>query len=220
MKTLARLVVPLIAATATVGLFATSASAATTTVRRDGPTGAAYSGDYRITNVGNLTFSDPTNTFTASCTGADLLGTIQSAGTGTLDQASASGCTSSLGAATVSFLNLPYTDGVLTYDPANGYDGTLVFSDPDLEIQASFGLINCTYGLDASHPNLTFHVRNPDNPNNVTGEFEGVMDDVSLGLQAGGFFCPTGVSANGLAKALGKVDPSDTGYDQTLYITS
>ncbi|QFG22617.1 hypothetical protein [Actinomadura sp. WMMB 499] len=218
MKTPARLSIPLIAATATVGLLATSASAATTTVRRDNATGAVYSGAYQITNVGDLTFS--ASGFTASCSGADLRGTIQSNGTGSLDSASATGCTSSLGSATVSFLNLPYTDGQLTYGPSGGYDGALVFTDPDLAIRASFGLISCTYGLDASHPDLTFNARNPDNANNVTGEFEGVMDNASLGLKSGGFLCPTGVTANGLAQALGKVNPSNTTYTQTLYVTS
>ncbi|WP_026403142.1 hypothetical protein [Actinomadura rifamycini] len=218
MKTLARIGVPLIAATATVGLLAASASAATTTVRRDNSTGAPYSGSYQITNVGALTFTG--SGFTASCSSADLRGTIQSGGTGTLDSAAVSGCTSSLGSATVSFLNLPYDDGRLTYGPSGGYDGALVFSDTDLAIRASFGFVSCTYGLDSAHPDLTFDARNPDNANNVTGEFEGVMDGASLGLKSGSFLCPSDVTADGLAKALGKVAETDTAYTQTLYVTS
>ncbi|OLT11929.1 hypothetical protein BJF79_23185 [Actinomadura sp. CNU-125] len=208
----------MIAAAAALGLTATAASAATTTVRR--ADGTAYSGEYRIVNVGNMTFADSTSTFTASCSDADLRGTINSDGTGTLDSASVTGCTSNLGPATVSFLNLSYEDGQLTYAPSGGYDGTLVFSDTDLAVQASFLFLSCTYGLDASHPDLTFHVRNPDNPNNVTGEFEGEMVDASLGLLSGDAGCPTDVLANGLGQANGKVLPTDTDFLETLHITS
>ncbi|MFB4317939.1 hypothetical protein [Actinomadura sp. 21ATH] len=218
MKALVKLGTPLVAATAAVGLLAGSASAASTTVRRDGPAGAPYDGQYQILNVGDLTFAG--TGFTASCSSADLRGTLTSSGSGTLDSATATGCTSNLGAPTVSFRNLPYTDGVLAYGPTGDYDGTLTFTDPDLEIQASFGFISCVYGFDAQHTSLTFEVRNSDNPANSTGQLAGTMNGVSLGLKSGSFLCPTDVTANGTGKAMGKVAPGDATYGQKLHITA
>lgn len=218
MKALVKLGTPVLAAAAVVGLLATSASAASTTVRRDGPTGAAYDGSYQITNVGNLTFAG--TGVTASCSSADLRGTLTSAGAGTLDSAAVTGCTSSLGNPTVTFRNLPYSQGALTYSPNGTVDGVLSFTDSDLEIEANFSGISCVYGFDATHTSLTFQVRNPDNAANSTGELAGTMNNVSLGLKSGSFLCPTGVTANGVGKALGKVNPTDTTYTQRLYITS
>ncbi|MFC5750243.1 hypothetical protein [Actinomadura rugatobispora] len=217
MKALVKLGTPAIAAATAVGLLAGTASAATTTVLRE-DTRTPYDGGYQILNVGALTFSG--TGFTASCSSADLRGTLTSSGSGTLDSANVTGCTSNLGNPTVTFRNLPYTDGTLAYGPSGNYDGTLTFTDTDLEIQASFGFLTCVYGFDATHTSLTFQVRNSDNPANSTGQLAGTMNNVSLGLKSGSFLCPSGVTANGTGKALGKVNPSDTTYTQKLHITA
>ncbi|WP_019631112.1 hypothetical protein [Actinomadura atramentaria] len=207
-----------LAACAVIGLAAVPASAGTTTVRKDSATGAAYSGAYQIVNVGNLTFSG--SGISASCSSADLRGTLTSTGSGTLDSAAVSGCSSSLGTPTVTFRNLPYTDGALVYGPSGTYDALLTFTDSDLQIEANFAGLSCVYGFDATHTKLTFEVRNPDNAANSTGQLAGTMNNVSLGLKSGSFLCPTGVVANGTGTAKGKVTSTSTTYTQKLYVTS
>ncbi|MFC6883985.1 MULTISPECIES: hypothetical protein [Actinomadura] len=212
-----RLGTPTLAAFAAIGL--TAAAAAATTVHRDTLAGPNYDGPYQITNLGNMTFAG--GGFSASCTGADLRGTLTHTGSGTLDSASVTGCTSSMGAVTVTFLNLPYTQGTLTHNPiAGGRDGTLTFTDPKLSIRASFSLGSCTYGFGGSINSLTFSVFNRDNGArpNPADEFQGQMINASLTKTGGPFFCPTGVQANGVGKARGKVNPGDAAYNQKLYL--
>jgi hypothetical protein len=218
-KALVKLGAPVIAAAAAVGLLAGSASAATTTVHRDGPDGPLYDGDYQILNVGDIVFSS--SIFNASCSSVDLRGTMSSSGTGTLDQAAVSGCESSLGPVEVEFLNLPYTDAQIDEAPAGSdADGVLRFDDPDLEIQATIaGSISCVYGFDSTITSLDFEIRNHDNPANTTGQLAGTMNGTTLARKSGSFLCPTGVTANGLGVAKGKVAPTDTTYDQRLYVT-
>ncbi|MDL4775122.1 MULTISPECIES: hypothetical protein [Thermomonosporaceae] len=219
MKALVRRIgTPTLAALAAIGLTAATASA--TTVHRDTAAGASYSGPYQITNIGALTISG--SGITASCSGVDLRGDLTSSGTGTLTSASVTGCTSSLGNATVKFLNLPYTQGSLTQGngPA-GSDGKLTFSDPNLSIQATFSLGTCTYGFGGSTTSLSFNVFNRDNAGrpNSADDLQGQILNAGLNKTGGSVLCPGSATANGIGKARGKVTTGAATYDQKLYLT-
>ncbi|GAA3964980.1 hypothetical protein GCM10023085_54400 [Actinomadura viridis] len=229
MRTLTRIGVSAVAAGAALTLTAGSATAATTTVRRDTATGAAYSGNWRITNIGNLTFTATVLgiNITASCPQVTLTGTVQSAGTGTLNQATVGACSSSAGSAQVAFEGLPYTQGQVTYAPvAGGRDGTLSISDPGLRIKVVMNILGtqtCYYGFGSTVGSLTFNVYNRDNPNRPVpsvDDAQGSLNNARLDrLTGSSSLCPTTGTGNGNATARGETTAGSGVFDQKLYIT-
>ncbi|ROO87144.1 hypothetical protein EDD29_4736 [Actinocorallia herbida] len=211
-----------VAALTVVAMTATAALA-TTTVRRDTSGGAAYSGNYQILNVGPMTVT--ASGFSASCTGADLRGTLTSAGAGTLATANVTGCTSPFGAATVTFQGLPAT-GTLTYAPvAGGRDASLTFTkaaNPNFKVKAVMGLLTCYYGFGTTVTSLTFNVFNGTNANRpipASTQLQGAMQNASLDkLSGSSLLCPSGAVANANGEARGEVTAGSGVFNQKLYV--
>ena len=233
MKTLARIATPVLAAATALGLMATSASAVepTVTIRRDD--GNPYSGNFRFTNLSPLTVSASFSIFgsiTAECSNANLSGTLTYDGLDvSLNSASVSGCTSSIGTASVSFEQLPYDDAVVNYSPGpNGRDGALTFTDTDLRVKATIslpilGTFTCYYGLNSSITSLTFDLYNPDNsnrPDASVNEAQAKMQNATLArLSGSNALCPATGTASGYGTVKGEKVANSGVFDQTLYAT-
>lgn len=232
MKALTRLATPVIAAATALGLMATSASAADVTIRRDGPTGAPYSGNFRFDNLAPLSLKATILgiSVTAQCDTVTLQGTLVSDGTSVgLNSATVDDCSSSIGGtAKVTFENLPYTQATVQYAPVSGgRDGTLAFTDSNLRIRADISVLGisatCYYGLGPSTPSLTFDLYNPDNadrPAPATAEAQGAISDASLSRLSGSSgICPTTGTASVHGAIKGETTADSGVFDQTLYAT-
>ncbi|TNY35957.1 hypothetical protein [Thermomonospora catenispora] len=233
MKALTRLAVPVLAAATALGLTATGASAAAVTIRRDGPTGAPYSGAFRFDNLAPLSLRTSILgiNVTAQCDTVTLEGTLVSDGSSvSLNSAVVDDCSSSIGgSAEVTFENLPYDQATVEYAPVSGgRDGTLTFTDSRLRIRADISVLGisatCYYGLGSSITSLTFDLFNPDNPDRpspTVDEAQGAVDNASLTrLSGSSSICPTTGTASVHGEIKGETTAGSGVFDQTLYATS
>ncbi|MFB4309312.1 hypothetical protein [Actinomadura sp. GTD37] len=230
-----RLVAPLAAASAALALTATGASAATTTIRQETATGAAYSGNWQVSTVGPLTFSVVYlgSTVTGSCESATLQGAVESTGAGELTAASIGACQTSNGlsspATDLDLSQLPDRSGQIAYDPvAGGRDGVLSINGGltfKLEGKILGIPITCNYGFQTGGtPGLSFDVYNRDNPNRPLAgqdDAQGKTDNITLVRQSGSSsLCPANGTGSGAGIARGETTPGSGVFDRKLYLTS
>lgn len=232
MNALGRITAPLIAAAAAATLAAGPAAAATTTVRADTATGAPYSGNWQVSTVGPLEFSVVFLgvTVTGTCDGAELVGTVESAGAGALTSASIGACETSNGLSSppTDLGELPANTGQVAYDPVpGGRDGTLAINgDLTFSLEGEFlGRVRtCNYGFQTDgRDGLSFDVYNRDNPNRPlpdVDDAQGEASEITLVKKPGSdFFCPSNGTGSGTALARGETTPGSGAFDQKLYLT-
>ncbi|MEV5831176.1 hypothetical protein AB0L25_36980 [Spirillospora sp. NPDC052242] len=232
MKALGRITAPLVAASAAVTLAAGPAAAATTTVRAGTATGAPYSGAWQVSTVGPLEFSVVFLgvTVTGTCDGAELRGTVESAGAGALTSASIGACATSNGLSSppTDLGELPANTGRVAHDPIpGGRDGTLTI-DGDLTVSLRGEFLGrvrtCNYGFQTDgEDGLSFDVYNRDNPNRPlpgVDDAQGEATDITLVKKPGSdFLCPSDGTGTGTAVARGESAPGSGVFDQKLYLT-
>jgi hypothetical protein len=216
-------------AAAALALVAPSASAATTTIRAGGATGAPYSGNVQVSLLGPASV---TTVFgTGSCNQGSVSASVQSNGTN-LSISAASftndpgpdcpvpGTSSSV---TVTSENLPWGGGNVTYAPvAGGRDATITLSVAKVKAVTHnvpiLGTITCYYGgtVTASGYNPT----NPSRPDTSVTAAQGKIDAATLNKINSGssIYCPGTASITGNFEMVGQ--GSSGAFDQTLYVTS
>ena len=181
-----------LAATAVVGLGATAAVAATTTVHSGSKTGPAYSGSITASLLGTATVS--TSIGSGSCNQSTMNGTINSDGSGlSISGATFSNnggpCTGSA-SATITAKNLPWSGGSVTYAPVSGgRDATVTIAHFSVEANVNiFGGVVCDYG-----GTLTADGYNADNANRpVTSNNQAqvAVKNATVNKTGGSFLCP------------------------------
>ncbi|POM23531.1 hypothetical protein BTM25_46850 [Actinomadura rubteroloni] len=221
-----------LAACAVLGMAATAASAASTTVRQDTATGAPYSGNWQVSTVGPVTFGITFfgQKITGTCDTANLKGTLASTGEGALTAASIGACTTSNGLSSppTDLGDLPDNTGHVTYAPvAGGRDGTLTI-DGDLTFTLEgdflFAHRTCHYGIRTNGTStLTFDLYNRDNPNRPlpNDDAQGKTTNLTLvKLTGSDGLCPNNGTLNASAIARGETTPNSGTFDRKLYLTS
>jgi hypothetical protein len=189
------------ASIAALALSVAPASAATTTIHSGSIDGPVFSGAVVATNLGDITVT--TSLSNATCSSVEQDGTINSDGTNlTVTAASFSGCTSSLGAVTVTPVGLPWSGGSVVYDPVSGgADGTLTVAGFSTT-STVFG-ITCTYG-----GTLTGNGYNPDNanrPDTSVSQSEAQITNGTVSLTGSGnsFLCPSTATVSATYQLVG-----------------
>ncbi|WP_018654165.1 hypothetical protein [Actinomadura flavalba] len=212
-------------------VLSTPASAATTTVRQETATGAPYSGNWRVSTVGPLTFGV---TFlglrvTGTCDGATLEGTVTPAGAGDLTAATIGACRTSNGLSSppTDLVDLPGNTGQVTYAPVRGgRDGTLAINgDLTFRLEGEFlGRVRtCVYGFrTGATDGLSFDLYNRDNPNRPlpADDAQGKATAITLvRLPGSDGLCPTNGTGAASAIARGETTPNTGTFDRKLYLT-
>jgi hypothetical protein len=232
MKHFKRLVVTLAALGTTLALFATSAGASTTTIRRDGATGAPYSGNFRANLLSaNATFSGTSggSTLTTTCNFVQIDGTINSDGSGVvtgfeIHNNTATTCPNNAGGTTgLTVVNLPSSFQVVYAPVTGGHDGFIMFNSVKITaVITVFGIAStCHYA-----GNLSLDVYNKDNPNRpitTAAELEIAATGTSISLdtsQTNGSSCPVTARLNFVLKARGETTAGSGVFDQVLYVTA
>ncbi|MFD0686196.1 hypothetical protein [Actinomadura fibrosa] len=187
------------ASVSALALAVSPASAATTTIHSGSITGPAYSGAVVATNLGDVSVT--TSLSNATCTSAIQNGTVNSDGSNlTVTSATFSGCTSSLGAVTVTAQNLPWAGGSVVYSPtAGGADGTLTVANYTVGATV-FGL-SCVYS-----GTLTGSGYNPDNPTRPDTSVAQSQAKITNGVvskKSGSFLCPATATVNAAYQLVG-----------------
>ncbi|WP_433472099.1 hypothetical protein ACQPZP_24750 [Spirillospora sp. CA-142024] len=235
MKAPLRLAAPLAAASATLALTATGASAATTTIHEETAAGAPYSGNWQVSTVGTIDFSVNFlgSKVTGSCDGAKLQGTVVPTGAGELTAASIGACRTSNG------LSSPATDldlgdvadksGQVAYAPVEGGRDGVLSINGDLRFKMEgkvLGItITCYYGFRTGNTDgLVIDVYNRDNPNRPLpgqDDAQGRSDNITLVRESGSSgLCPSNGTGTGAGIARGESTPGSGVFDRKLYLTA
>ncbi|MBO2446509.1 hypothetical protein J4573_05370 [Actinomadura barringtoniae] len=215
-----------IAATAAVAIAVPSASAATTTIRRDSATGAAYSGNVRASLLGSATVS--TSIGSGSCNESVMNGSVSSNGTGlsvsnaTFSSNGGGACTGTT-TATITAQNLPWSGGNVTFDSAHTGNRDASVTIANFRVKAVvniFGGITCIYGgsLTANGYNRD-NTHRPVTTNNQAqvGITNATVNKVSSGSN---FLCPGTASVTANYQLQGEVTAGGGNFTQALYVTS
>jgi hypothetical protein len=188
-------------------LAVTAAAASATTIRSGSSTGSPYTGSVSGSALGNSLLES--GFVDVTCTGSTLSGDItNSNGTGDIDSASWSGCTSNLGGTcTVTANNLSW--GV-TATKVNGqnWDGTFKASSVSATVACSgtsVGSFTCTYRGSGTGDSVTGNLYNPDNANRPNSTSDAQVDFIDEGLTktGGSFTCSSTATWTALYKING-----------------
>jgi hypothetical protein len=182
-----------LAAAAAVGLTATGASAATTTIHSGSASGPAYSGSVSADLLGSASVS--TSIGSGTCTSSNMTGTVNSDGTAlsissaTFSDGGSSACGGTV-SATITAINLPWSGGNVTYAPVSGgADGTITIANFDVQAVVNiFGGITCDYG--GSLTANAYNPNNPNRPNTSVSQAEAAINGGTVKKTGGSFFCP------------------------------
>jgi hypothetical protein len=227
MAQIRRLAVVGVSSLAALTMVASTASAATTTIRRGTAAAAAYSGNIQASLLGNATVSSSIGS--GSCSQSTMLGSVQSNGTSlsissaTFTGAGGGSCSGSV-SSTITAQNLPWSGGNVTFTSAatsGGPNGTVTISNFRVKAVVNiFGGITCIFG-----GNLTANAYNPDNtsrPDTSVSEAQAYVNGATVTKVSSGssFLCPSTATVTANYKLQGETTAGSGVYNQTLYITS
>jgi hypothetical protein len=211
-------------AAASVFVAVPSASAATTTIRRDNATGAAYGGNVQALLLGSASVS--TSIGSGTCTSSTMAGTVNSDGT-SLNISAASfssppstGCSGTVSSTITA--NVPWNGGNVTYAPVSGgRDATVTIANFRVTAVVNiFGGITCIYGgsITADGWNGT----NASRPVTTSNEAQAGLSNATVNKVSSGsnILCPSTASVTGTYQLKGEVTAGSGVYDQTLFVTS
>ncbi|RAY11198.1 hypothetical protein DPM19_31045 [Actinomadura craniellae] len=238
MHALTRLGVSALTVCAAVTLLPSGAQAATTTVRRDGPKGDPYSGEWRLSTLNGFAFVSPGFTtsgfispgLTVKCAGATLGGKVDSGGEAALDTGVVDKCEDRAGGVQVTVRGLPYKARV-TYAPFSpgpipgSPDGELMISH--FQISIAMGTIAprfCNYGTPVTVRPHSLPLYNRDNPGRPDPADETQVSTRGLALTllpGSGTFCPPSGQLQAVFQVRGRPEIGIPGsFGQKLYVTS
>jgi hypothetical protein len=207
-------------------MVASTASAATTTIRRGTATGAAYSGNVQASLLGTATVSSSIGS--GSCSQSTMLGTVASNGTAlnigsaTFTGAGGGACSGSV-SSTITAQNLPWSGGNVTFTSAatSGVPNASI-TIANFRVKAVvniFGGITCIFG-----GNLTANGYNPDNTSrpDAAAEAQANVNGATVNKISSGssFLCPSTATVTATYALKGETTAGSGVYNQTLYITS
>jgi len=201
-----------------------SASAATTTIHQTDAAGAPYGGNVQALLLGSATVT--TSLGSGTCTSSEMLGSINSDGTGlSISAASFSsppstGCSGSISSTITTVV--PWTGGNVTYAPEEGgRDSTVTIANFRVKAVVNiFGGITCIYG--GSITANGWNGDNPTRPDTTNSEAQAGLSGATVNKVNSGsnWLCPSTATVSGTYQLKGESTPSSGVYDQSLYVTS